>query len=156
MLGTNDVRAPNNFTTATHKTNMTAIVNALVTAGFKVIIHKPLFTVPNANPGSTVWPNDPNTWYNTAFALDMQLVDGVNVFQGDTTNFNLSSVSPGTFLASDGIHPANQTQNTLVGQNWGIAYVERFGNVASSGSGSSSGSGGSSTATVFIYKRGFH
>ncbi len=128
MLGTNDVRTPNSFTPAQHFTNMRGIVLALVAAGYKVVISKPLYTVPNAMPGTPDWPNDPNSVYLEYFTLDMQLVDGIRIFKGDTGGYEISSLSPTTFLASDGVHPANSTENNILGDYWATALVERFGN----------------------------
>ena len=138
MLGTNDARTPNSFSAATHHSNMTAIVNALVAAGYMVVISKPLWTAPNANNAAgtgQIWPNDPNSLYAAGFTLDMQLVDGVHVFQGDTSNYGQAFLSPTTFLRPDDIHPANSTISAIVGTNWGVAILQRFGNATTTGGG---------------------
>lgn len=128
MLGTNDVRSPNNFSAATHHANMITIVNALVAAGFQVVISKPPFTVPNAEPGTSLWPNDPNSVYQQYWVLDVQLMNGLSVFQGDSGAYQISSLSPTTFLAADGVHPADSTENNILGNYWGVAIAQRFGN----------------------------
>jgi hypothetical protein len=142
MLGTNDARTPNSFSAATHHANMAGIVAALVAAGFKVIIHKPIYTVPNAGSSGAQWPNDPNSLYQQYFALDMQLVDGVNVFQGDTTGFAQAYLNPTTFLEGAGIHPANATENNLLGTYWAVAFMGKFGNASGGGGGGVGGGGG--------------
>ncbi|MHB1310479.1 MAG: GDSL-type esterase/lipase family protein, partial [Gemmatimonadaceae bacterium] len=134
MLGTNDVRQPNNFTPAQHHSNMRAIVLALVAAGYQVVITKPIYTVPNSGSSGAYWPNDPNTPYLEYFTLNMQLVDGIRIFQGDTGGYEISSLNPTTFLATPtvgvgpGVHPQDATQNNILGSYWATAIVERFGN----------------------------
>lgn len=129
MLGTNDARTPNSFTPAQHHTYMTNIVNTLVGAGYKVIISKPIFTQPNAGlgAGTAVWPNDSATVYQQYFALDAQLCDGINVFIGDTANFSAFQQNPNTLLFSDGVHPADGTANAIIGRNWAVAIIQKFG-----------------------------
>lgn len=130
MLGTNDTRTPYNFTVAYHHQCMASLVYALVNAGYKVMINKPLFTEPNANFSGVLWSTDPNSAYEQFYQADMQLVDGINVFQGDTGGFQTSAAGPQTFLASDGVHPANSTENNILGGLWGIALQYRWGNAA--------------------------
>ena len=136
MLGTNDVRSPNNFSTATYLANMTTIINTLKAHNYKVVISKPPYTVPYS---AGTWPADPNSAYLGYFQADMGLVDGVNVFQGDTAAFTQSMLAPATFLATDGIHPANSTENNILGDLWGIAIQEKFGAAGSGGGGGGSG-----------------
>ena len=126
MLGTNDVRTPNSFTVAQHAANMRAIVGALRAAGFLVVLHKPLFTVPNVGTSPTVWPADSSSLYRAYFAADSAMADGVGVFIGDSGNFQQSALSPGTFLESGGVHPANAAANTAVGQFWAVALLNRY------------------------------
>jgi len=128
MLGTNDARTPYNYTATQHFTRMSGIVAALVSAGFKVVISKPLYTVPNASFSGVVWPADCEPIYQAYFQMDMTLVDGVHVFQGDTANFSAAQLAPSTFLASDGVHPADATHNNITGQNWAIAVLQMWGN----------------------------
>ncbi len=131
MLGTNDYRPlPTPLSVAQHHANMASITGALVAAGFKVVLHKPPFTIPNSIPGVLQTINDPNGYYSQAFALDMQLVDGVNVFQGDTSAFAYSAQSPTVFLNADGLHPKDATQNNILGNFWGVAFAQKFGNAA--------------------------
>lgn len=129
MLGGNDARTPNSFTPAQHFAYMKVIVTTLVSSGYKVIISKPLFSEPNAGlgHGTTVWPNDSTQIYRQYFALDCTLADGVNVFQGDTSNFSYSMQNAPTFLYSDGVHPVDGAANAIVGRNWAIATLQMFG-----------------------------
>lgn len=131
MLGTNDTRTPYNFTVAYHTAEMTSVVAALTGAGYQVIIHKPTYTMPNAPLGGYIWSNDPNTTYAQYYASDVRaLVNGVNIFQGDSGAFEVSMSAPTTWLAGDGIHPQNATENNILGVLWGIAYQFRWGNGA--------------------------
>ena len=135
MLGTNDIRTPYNFTAATHTANVTNTVNALKAAGFQVIIHKPLYTVPNANFSGVLWPPSCEALYVAYYKSDIAaLVDGSTVFEGDTANYAAAQQAPATFLAADGVHPAGSTQNTVTGQNWAIADLQRYGNAIGGGS----------------------
>ena len=124
-LATNDPRSPNFITPAQHAANMRLIVGALKSAGFQVLLHHPIYTVPNATINGVTWPANVNDWYRQAWSLDMALVDGVSVMAGDTGAFQASAISPGSFLEPAGIHPANQAQNTLLAQYWGLALMNR-------------------------------
>lgn len=130
MLGGNDIRTPNNFTPAQHFAYTQGIVNILVGAGYKVIIAHNIYARPNAGLGfgTTVWPANCQPIYRAYFALDMTLADGVNVFQGDTANFQYSMQNAPTFLASDGVHPFDGDANAIIGRNWAIAIMDMFGN----------------------------
>lgn len=128
MLGTNDAPAPNSRTAAQHFASMRSVVQQLRAAGLQVVISKPLWTVPNITFGSYTWPNDPAALYNAYYALDMTLCDGVAIFQGDTSNHTLSLQSPGVVLEGAGLHPANSTENNIVGENWALAIVNRASN----------------------------
>lgn len=128
ILGTNDVRTPLNMTPAQHNANMKLIVAALVAAGLKVVIGKPSFVIPNAAPAAgAVWPNNVNAWFRDTWILNAAITDGISVFAGDTTAHLMSSLTPSAFLSTDGVHPANATQNTMLGQWWAVSFLQRFG-----------------------------
>lgn len=124
MLGTNDPYVPYGVTLAQHAANMRSIVGTLVSSGFTVVISKPIWTIPNINPNRI---NDSGAYYLAAFAKDMLLVDGRRVFQGDTTGYAQSFLTPATFLTSDGVHPT-AAGNTLLGNYWAVAILNQFGN----------------------------
>lgn len=123
-LGTNDARTPLSLTPAQHSTNMASIVSALRAAGFVVVIHHPIWTLPNAGSTGQQWPADPNTIYKNYFAADMRLTDGVGVFAGDAAGFSLFGTN--TSYLADGIHPTS-TSNPLLGQLWAFGLLYRYG-----------------------------
>lgn len=127
MLGTNDTRAPNNFSPATHHANVVSTVNDLVAAGYSVIISKPPMIYPNTSPGATQWSADPNGTLQAYWLLDSQLANGTNIFIGDQGYFAYSLNNPTTWTA-DGVHPKDATQNNILGNDWGVAIQNRFGN----------------------------
>ena len=126
MLGTNDARTPNSFTALQHAANMQAIVGALRGAGFSVVLHLPLWTVPNSGSSGAQWPADPNTMYRQYFEADIAMADGLAVFIGDTGNFVQTQLAPGSLLAVDGIHPADSAANTAIGQYWALGVLNRY------------------------------
>ena len=149
MLGTNDARpstseSRSTLTPTQHFANMSLIVAAVVAYGFKVIITKPIWTWPYANQGfnnAEIWPYNCNALYGQYFAQDITLCDGVNVFIGDTAAYEYAQQNPSTFLQSTGtapgIHPANSTQDQILGAMWATAIANRYG--ASGGGGGGGG-----------------
>ena len=139
MFGTNDARpsvaeSRSTLTPSQHFANMSLIVAAVVAYGFKVIISKPLWTWPYANKGfnnSEIWPYNCNSLYGQYFAQDITLVDGVNVFIGDTAAYEYAQQNPTTFLqntgTAPGIHPANSTQDQILGAMWATAIANKYG-----------------------------
>jgi lysophospholipase L1-like esterase len=108
MLGTNDARNPAEYaenvpalTPQQHFANMQGIVSSLTNDGFKVILERPIYTVPGS--GSGFFPSDVNTVYAQYWALDATLANNTNVFLGDTTGATVMSQSGD--LCSDGVHP---------------------------------------------------
>lgn len=124
MLGTNDAKTAVDTSPSQYLTNLTSLTGALVSAGYKVILSKPIWTVPNADGG--MWIADPGTLYGQFFTNALTLVDGVNIFQGDSSAFTYSETNAGTFLASDGVHPADTTANDTLGGLWGAAILNDF------------------------------
>lgn len=125
MLGTNDAQTVFNITPDQHYANMRNIVGRCIAAGFKAVFHKPLYTAPNAMP----WPVNPNALYDQYWIKDQGLIDGVNVFAGDSSNYSYVSQNPGA-LASDGVHPANSNSGIAIGKNWGFAVLHKIGRPA--------------------------
>lgn len=122
MLGTNDARTPNGFTAAQHVANMAQVVGGLVAGGLRVVLNKPIWTMPNS---LGTWPADPNTFYRDYYAADLRLVDGTNVFQGDTGAHQAFRL--GASLLGDGVHPASQAANDVLGQYWATGFLHRMG-----------------------------
>jgi hypothetical protein len=85
--------------------------------------------MPNTAFNGVQWPNDPNTIYRQYHAADVSMVDGVNVFEGDTAGYSTFALTPSLLAAADGIHPANQANNTILANLWGVAFMHRFGPV---------------------------
>ena len=134
MLGTNDGRTPNNLTAAQTAANLRLIVAALRTAGFQVLLHKPLWMLPNANAAAAlaagsgaVWPNDANDRTRDAWRLLVPACDGVNVFAGDTGFHEFTTLNNVAVLDALGIHPKDGANNTLLGQYWAVAFLHRYG-----------------------------
>lgn len=118
-LGTNDARTPNLFTPATHLANMNTIVNAVLTAGFKVVINQPIWTVEGSFSGS--WGSGINTVYQQYYNADVAaLVNGTTVFAGDTAAFNWFESNP-THL-TDGVHPT-VAGNVEMGGIWANSFL---------------------------------
>ena len=132
MLGTNDWRTPNSLTAAQHSANMRAIVAALRTAGFLVMINKAPWMLPNENAGNgQVWPDDANFRTLTGWKANVSLCDGVTVAVGDTGFHQYTSLNNLSVLDSYGIHPKDAANNNLLGQYWALAFLGRYGAASS-------------------------
>jgi len=170
MLYTNEITGNKThlkgpITVAAHLANMTAICAQWVALGFKVILSKPPYTWPNANLASNLpWPpcdftgsSFPNAFtsyttqypyeiYQQMWEADQVLIDGVHVFQGDTTAYEYSMANPNTFLqaAADtvapGIHVAAGAAQALYGEMWANGIL--FASGATTGSGGGGNGGG--------------
>lgn len=117
MLGTNDV---NSLDAATYKTNMSVLANALVTAGYKVIISYPIYR----RDGITGYPANPTTLQRLADYQPMidSLVDNVSIFRGDTTGYNYFIKNHVAENLADMLHP-NATGAHTLAQLWSAAIA---------------------------------
>jgi hypothetical protein len=131
MLGTNDSRF--GTTPSQYAANMAAITNNINTQyGLPVTISRMPWTLPFGDTG--IFPYNVNAIYQAYWVAIQPLFNGRTVFLGDTGISEYSAAFPQTFLAADGTHPANSTENTLLGQMWAMARIQRLNTPPSGGS----------------------
>ena len=142
MLGTNDARDAVARSASAYKTNMQAICNALVAAGFKVVL--------NAPPAYrlTYGAQSPGGYTEASYALLAQyvpkldeLVNGSTIYKGDRQAFDVFAEQANT-LIGDWVHP-NVAGSAVLARLWFEALGPILGIY-----GSSSG-GGSSVGRIF-------
>ncbi len=110
MLGIND--AANSVLVGTYIANMTSQFNALVAAGFQVIISQPTAA------SNALFPAI-NTLLSTYLAPLAALANGTTIVLGDQTAYSVFFAHP-EYLA-DGIHP-NDTGGQVLGGLWQAAF----------------------------------
>ncbi len=120
MLGTNDCRHPP-AGVAWYLENLAICVNALVSAGYKVIIsYSPYVDYTNPTASGQGWESD-STAELVAFQGAINgLVNGTTIFQGDVTSF--AHFQSNTAQMSDGIHP-NDAGHAFLGAAWAFAIT---------------------------------
>lgn len=131
MLGTNDGKYNALYddsgqtpitSIAQHASYMQQIVAYCTGQGLQVILNKSPWAPPNAQNGQWVY-NMPD-YITEYWAQDMKLMDGVNVFIGDSGFYEATSQNPS--LLGDQIHPTTAGY-TLLGEYQGIALLNKIG-----------------------------
>ncbi len=129
MLGTNDAKTSNvDFlgvpgTISFYLSNLTQTVNALVTAGYKVVISYPLY-LDYTNGGAAAWSAESDTVLSGFQGSINSLVDGVHVFQGDVTAYTYFSSHTSDLV--DGVHP-DDSGHAYLGAHWATAIATALG-----------------------------
>jgi hypothetical protein len=105
MLGANDSRTPNSFSAATYQSQTASGVNALVSAGFKVILCAAYLPYLENNPAGT-W-TDAAMDLLAAYPAQLDaLVNGTTILKGDRQAHRVFPMNaPADYFAGDQIHP---------------------------------------------------
>lgn len=114
MLGTNDATFTlHNTSAATFRANLRSILNAWVSRGYLVAVSYPPWSIDTGNDMTLSASYQP---------LIDGLINGVTVFQGDTSAFQLFESDTATYLQAlpDGTHPTQAGANAL-GALWARA-----------------------------------
>lgn len=118
MHGTNDARDAVAATPTTYKNNMTAICNALVAAGFKVVLNSPpCYRLNYAPPIAGGYSANSYALLPQYVAKLDELVNGTTIYKGDRQAFATFSESANTLIA-DWVHPAQPTGNVVLAKLW--------------------------------------
>jgi hypothetical protein len=112
LLGANDSTNVNAVLTNQYITNMTAIIAALVGAGFKVHLLYNIYADPNGFAGRDYSNETRLQAYNAALPA---LANGTTCFMNTINPYEYTRANQGTqmFVAADGVHPTNFGQFRL-------------------------------------------
>ena len=125
-LGANDANTNNAVPTATYKANILATVNALTTAGYKVILNQPTYVSP-----ATAGNNEATDVLLAGYSAQLDsIVNGTTVFKGDRSAFNFFATHQSE--SGDGLHP-NQTGYYDLGNLWAEAFARATGLIPTGG-----------------------
>jgi lysophospholipase L1-like esterase len=118
MLGTNDAQTAVSTSSETFIANMTDIDNALVAAGYTVVLDAPNYVVPDSYG---LWGSTVNTALAT-YTQDLQgLVNGTTVLAGWFGGAAFFEANQQDLL--DGVHPDGDQGYSILGYEWAKAFL---------------------------------
>jgi lysophospholipase L1-like esterase len=113
MLGTNDAKNAPITSQADYQTNLTNIVNTLVSNGYKVILN-----APPSLAGAFLAENKNIEDYIQTFK---NLVDNKNCFMGNIKNYYIFAANKK--LIPDTVHPSLDRGNELLQRSWADTFI---------------------------------
>lgn len=118
MLGANDSNTGHRYSPGTFRTQLAAIVNDLVSSGYRVILNEPTYTVPGSI-GNVYDATAASLAFRYAAEMDA-LVNGSTILRGDRSGYAFFQAHTDQLV--DGVHP-NDTGAVSLGGLWATAAL---------------------------------